>query len=65
MILVFSKSVWATILNVPRETFYSIRGWLVGCFFLFYGVSTLFGSFNAELSHVGFVWIDLMAYQPQ
>ena len=25
---------------------------MVGCFVLFYGISTLFGSFDAELSHL-------------
>ena len=38
-------------------------GWLVG---LFYGVSTLFWSFNAELSHFDkslCVWFGLMAHQ--
>ena len=29
-------------------------GWLIGV--LFYGVSTLFGLFNAELSHFSLIW---------
>ena len=49
-----------------RHWKYSYVGWLV----LFYGVSILFGLFNAKLNHFDeslYVWFSLfgfMAYQP-
>ena len=38
--------------TMPKDYREKVKGWLVGSFVRsFYGVSTLFGSFNAESSH--------------
>ena len=53
------KKLDAKYLRVLR--FVLNKSWKGGWFVLFYGVSTLSGSFNAELSNFGLVWFYVIS----